>query len=692
MTKGLQKKGISILAAIFMLTSTAHAQEGQQNNGAQQQQQAQQQPIIIPPRPAGPHPAQRYEIDAKRTGTNMDSDDALPRSREFLRIDSSYYVGWLYEGAYKYNHAADYIGFKNAIEPLERAQHNMERDYRRDLATRTPDLVGYFPVFNRHIDYARIVTYLNQCYLNTDQPEKSYALCRRYLKWNFQRDFFDAYNYLMWITHRNRFYTSEKYAFLKNSINENEELAGKYLDSALRRITINAKFNAHIFPPGYEKDERLGVYHYKSMLYSYALKIDLAEKAFEVLRNSPYFPHNNYATFKSICGDFREAEREYKIASGIDAADKRLQEWVYYTSILQIYKGYPKSGELSMKEWISAVGSTPGFGWYNIALARCLFYDGQIAESERYADKAAIFKELHIGTTLGQSHYDFSVQLNKLMTVEARYEMKRFEHNNWWYNPGVLWDMSKIRADQYLQEFVIINQFSQNPERDQVIYKLFSTESTVSWDEIWYLIHNLGTKFFIRRFQEEAAKDPRKAIQKYFRLFVARLKIEQGDYKEGTAILTEVLRDPSLDLTYEKLFIARAFQGLAEAADGRDNDAEKKEWLYRMYETYPQLVPYCSMRMTMNLQVSGAPDQEAVDRLKDCNINWDGGSNAPRAIISFSKKGDIKLAEYAVINGNGDYIVPKQSFSYKSSPGGGVALAYRLFGIGGAAGRSRDEE
>ncbi len=691
MSRWLRDRGLIGLAAITLAINT-HAQESGQQNSTAQQQQAQQQPtIIIPPRPPGPHPAHRYEVDAKRTGTNIETDDALPRSREFLRIDSTYYVGWLYEGAYKYNHAADYVGFKNAIEPLERALRVMERDYRRDLATRKPDLIGYFPVFSRHVDYSAIVRYLNQCYLNTDQPDKSFALCRRYLKWNFQRDFFDAYNYMMWATHRNRFYTSGKYAFLGNSIDENEARAAKYLDSALRRITVNAHFNAHIFPPGYEKDERLGVYHYKSMIYSYALKIDLAQKAFEVLRPTLYFPHNNYATFRAVCGDFREAEREYKIASGTDAADKRLQEWAYYTSILQIYKGYPKWGELQMKEMIAAVGSTPGFGWYNIALARCLFYDGQVGESERYADKAAIFKELHIGTTLGQSHYDFSVQLNKLMTKDARYEMQRFEHRNWWYNPAVLWNMSTARGDRYLQQFLIINQFSQNPERDRVIYKIFSTESTVSWDEVYYLIHDLGPKFFIKRFGDEAVKDPRPAVKKYFKLFIARLKIMQGDYKEATAILNEVLRDPTIDLSYEKLFVARTFQGLAEAADGRDNDAAKKEWMSRMYAAYPQLVPYSGLRMSMNLQVVGNPDKDALARLKDCNINWDGGANAPRAVVAFFKKGDTKLVEYFVISTGGEYIVPKQVFSYKSSAGGGVALAYRLFGIGGAANRERAE-
>jgi hypothetical protein len=51
----------------------------------------------------------RYEIDSKRAGVDPSSKDALPRSREFIRLDSTYYVGWLYEGMYKFDRSADYL-------------------------------------------------------------------------------------------------------------------------------------------------------------------------------------------------------------------------------------------------------------------------------------------------------------------------------------------------------------------------------------------------------------------------------------------------------------------------------------------------------------------------------------------------------------------------------------------------------
>ena len=98
---------------------------------------------------------------------------------------------------------------------------------------------------------------------------------------------------------------------------------------------------------------------YKRQLYSYAIKVDSAKYFYELLRKSGIFPHNNYATFRSICGDFREAEKEYEEAISQDSRDKRLKEWAYYTSIIDIYKGQPKEGISLMRDMIKANGSTP---------------------------------------------------------------------------------------------------------------------------------------------------------------------------------------------------------------------------------------------------------------------------------------------------------------------------------------------
>lgn len=628
----------------------------------------------------------RYEVEAKRMGTDVNSDDALPRSREFKRIDSTYYVGWMYEGVYKYNHAADYLGYKNAAIPLERCLGLLERDYRKELKTRTSDLMTYFPAYRFQLDYTMVAYYLMNCYSNMEDGQRVFDLLQRVVRLNFQRDYYmDAYNFLGWTVHRNRFYTSDKYAFLKNSIKENEALAHRYLDSGLRRTNANKRLNATIFPPGYEQQEKLGVYHYKSILYSYALNIDSAAYYYELMRSSSIFPHNNYATFRSICGDFREAESEYKLAVAQDAGDKRLKEWAYYTSTIDIYKSRPRDGVELLKGMVKANGSTPGFGWYNIALARCMLYDGQNAEAYRYVNKAAQFKELHLGTTLSQAHYDFSVQLIKLMHKLNEWEMQKFENRNWWYNPRALGNMTRILGEKYMLQFLIINQFAQNPERDRVIYKLFSTESTVSWDEVWYLIRDFSTRFFLERFQKEANTDERQYIRKYFRFFVAKLKMEQGDYKEARIMLDAILRDPNIDADYEKLFLARIAQAQAKCAQENEDQAAFESWMTVLYDTYPQLVPYTGMQMKMNLHIAGQRDETVVARLKDCNIDWVTDPSVPQAYIIFSGSGDKKKIDFYVVNRSGKYIVPRQSMPYQKAEKAGTDIAYRLFNIGSKA-------
>jgi len=645
-------------------------------------------PQFMPPHPADKMAQRYYNIDAKRMITNIGSEDALPSSREYKRIDSTYYVGWMYEGVYKYNHAADYIGYKNATLPLERALSLMEHDYARALATHTSDIKEFYPIRALPLDYTMIAYYLEQCYSNTDQPDKVYALLRRTLKWKFQMHWYmDSYNFLAWTVHRNRFYTSSKYPFLRNSIDANEKLAQSYLDTCIMLINKNEAINAPLaqYFPRYLEQEKNSVYHYKNILYSYNFNIDSASHYFELMRKIGRLPHNNYANFRGICGDFRTAEKEYKIASFSDNGDKRLQEWAYFSSTLDIYKALPKSGITLSKDMIRAAGSTPGYGWYNIALARCMLYDGQIKEAERYAGKAAEFKELHIGTTLGQSHYDFSIQLLKLIAKEQSWQMDKFEHSNWWYNPKVLLSMSSKLSEKYLQQFLIINQFAQNPERERVIYKLFSTESTISWDEIWYLIHDFSAQYFINRFQKEAENDNRPYIRKYFQLFVARLKMQQGEYKEAKPILDKLLRDPNTDAEYEKLFTARVYQAEAECAKELKNTAGQNDWLYRMYVLYPQLLPYTGMAMNMNLHVSGEVDKDVEKRLRSCNINWVTNSSipAPEAYVIFSHKGSRKDVTYYVLDKAGNYVVPKQSFAWQKADETGAALAYRLFNIGG---------
>lgn len=646
---------------------------------------AQDNSFLIPK----PHPAAkaevRYEIDAKRSGVSFTGNEALPRSREFKRLDASYYVGWLYEGGYKHEHAADYIGFKNAIEPLEKSLNLLERDYRKALATRTKDVMEYLGVATFQQDYSIIAYLLWTCYNNIGDYQKSYNLMQRTRKWNFQQNYaLDPYTSLAWITHVNRFYTSKKFPFLRNSIDENERLSNAYLDSALRRISINRWFNEGLLRPSYAEQERLGVYHYKAILYSYAFNIDSTNYYYKKMEDGGTMSHNNFATWQAIIGNFGKAYEEYTAASMTDYGDsKQLREWAYYMSILDIYKAKPKTGIDFMKEWIKAVGSTPGYGWYNIALARNLLYDGQVSESERIINKAAEFKELHIGTTLGETHYNFSIQLQKLMAREARWEMQKFENRNWWYNPRVLGNMGSILSELYAQQFLIINQLSQNPERERVTYKLFASESTVSWDEIWYLIRDFSSNFFLDKFRKEARETNRVKIRKYYQLLIARLYMKKDNYDDARKLLNEILNDRNIEPENEKLFTFRVYQALAECAKEKKDNAAFSSWMYKMYVLYPQLVPFTGLEMNMNLHVVGTEDKAVTDRLRKCNINWGYGPNAPEAYIVFSSTPGKKRIEYYVLDKGGNYVVPRQVCFYKDPGQTGIDMAYRIFGVGG---------
>ena len=630
--------------------------------------------------------AKRYEIEAKRMGVSPDDNEALPRSREFLRIDSTYYVGWYFEGAYRFNHAADFQGYKACVAPLEKALTLLEKDFSKELSTRSSDLFQYYPVFGYQNDYTRIAYYLYTCYSNIEDPNAAYALLRRVIRWNFERDLnFDVYNYLGWLVHRNRFYTNDKYAFLKNNLDENERLALAYLDSGLLRIKKNFSINQSIFGPDYQRMEFEAVYHYKSILYSYGLQIDSAEHYYGLLKGSGIFPHNNYGTFKMINAQFREAEEHYQQAVFQESGDKRLKEWAYYQTLLKIYKGQPKQAISDIKEMINAVGSTPGYGWYNIALARAYFYDGQIEQAEKATAKAAGFNELHIGTTLGQSHYNFSIQLEKLLQLQARIERLKFEKSNWWYTPSTLLELAKLTTEKYAQQFLIISQFAENPERDRVVYKLFSTESTVIWDEVWFLIKDFSSAYFIKKFENEIKNDPRPLVKKYFQLFVAKLKIKEGKYAEAKNHLQDLALSAPVDSEFEHLFEARVQEALAMCLNALDEHRSAALARLNFYNTFPQLVPLSSEKPSFILSVKGQDNHPLVRELKKSSLDFSPKFTAlsPKIILEFVQKDKHDVVRFTVLNPDGQTVIPARELVVKNIESTSKALLYGIFGTGG---------
>ncbi|MBL7707308.1 MAG: hypothetical protein JNM21_17315 [Taibaiella sp.] len=632
---------------------------------------------------AEPNATARYGIRAKRGNIKPDSEEGLAASREFIRSDSTYYVGWMFQGIYQSERAADFLGYKNAIVPLDKALGLIEKDYAKELGVKTADPYAYFKVQQLHMDYSTIAYYLFQAYQNADMNEQSYALIRRVQKQDLQKNWMlEPYNMLSWITHRNRFYTSATYSFLKDDIAANEQLANAYLDSALLHTHKYGKLNSTLFSEFYNEYEQLSVYHYKCILHAYNFQLDSAAHYFSLMEGTTMFPYNNHGTFLSIQARFKEAMEEYEVASGHDMGDKRLQEWAYYSSILNIYRAMPLHAAVSMREMIKIAGSTPGFGWYNIALARACSYEGNLEDSKKYIDRAAGFKEVHIGTTLSQSSYEFAVNLLRLVNTTKSIQQVKFENKNWWWQPRSWYHLNARKVEKYAQQYLITNQFAANPERENVIYKLFSTESIVGFDEIWYLIKDFSTNFFYKKFETELKNDKRERVYKYYHLFLAKLDMEKGRYKQAAERLEKTLQfAEDIDVAYERLFLARVYEALAICADERGEDKAFRQYSAQMYSLYPQLVPYATFEPQMQLSISGS--NAAIEkRLKKYRIDWTNDNPyAPKASLVFAQQGQQQTVTFQVTDYRGKIIVPEQKVLITKTEEAVKELAYGLFGI-----------
>ena len=628
----------------------------------------------------------RAEIDQAREGLWFFDKEALVKSKEFIRKDSSYYVGYLYEGAYKYFRAADLHGFKNAITPLNKALNLFLRDYGKKLKVKSSNLMAYVEAYKYHQDYSMIVSLLEESYRNIERPDLALNVLQDMARRNIQKDFYaDPYNTIAWIYHRSRMHTSDKYAFLRSSIEENDKVALAYLDSSMRKYRKNYNLNTQIYPREFVEDDLFRVYHYKSLIYSYMMETDSAELYYQKMKAKSTFPNNNYATFRLTLGDIPTAEEYYKKAQTTDYTDKRIRESNYMLSLIDIYQGQPSQGITMLKEMIRAQGSTPGFGWHNIALSRAYYYDGLTEESGNAAFKASKFHELHIGTTWGQEQYDMGVTLLNYMNQDRAISATKFENRGWWYSFTDLLSLPGKILKKYTTGFVLANQVATNPEREQVTYRLFSSESITSFDEIWYLIRDFSPDFFIKKYEQFIKEDKRERIKKYFRYFLAKFLAGEGETARPLELLNEVLADPTLDPENEKLLIARVYEAFALIYDELENEAERDRYVLMFYETYPQLVPYSGLEMKFGLEVNGASDEtskEIIEELKECNMSFEANAAWPKVIVEFRKnEKNLREVYYSVVSADGTPVVLPSAFIFNKSEGNGKKLAYRIFNI-----------
>jgi hypothetical protein len=562
--------------------------------------------------PVSAQSSARQQINDERRYVNYEDEKTVEKAKGWIRADTTYYVGYMYLGAFHFYRANDDLGFRQDIVHLEKAMHLIEGEFDKELRTRTNDIFTYLHVSPLQNDYCDIAYWLEQSYQNIEEPAKAFEVVSHVRDRNLQLEQgIESYNTMGWIYHRNRMYTpkdGKKYAFLKNSVKENDSIANKYLDSALLKGHLDAEMNVGLFDASYLNRQYLYTYHYKAILMDYNLEIDSANFYYDELRRTGYYSSNNYAEFKLAMGEFQEADAYFHEAEQRDGSrEKQTREYFYMRGTLDTYRGHPEQADTLLRKIVNEQIASPGYGWHSIGLARALYYEGLTAESQDRTNRAHNFHELHIATTWGQEQYNLAVQT---LNYENQLQFKQdylFENDEWyfWLNPKNIAKYGKYSFRIYLNKQALANMLVNNPERQQVIYPLFSSENLVNFDEVWNMIDGFGNDYFIGVYKNLLEKDKRPKLKKYFRYILGKLYLAEGKKSEAINYFQQTLNDPEMDSEYEKMLYARCCQGMAEASS---NPTDKNYWTQQMYEAFPQLVPHTSLTMRFRLEgdVSGS--------------------------------------------------------------------------------------
>lgn len=554
-------------------------------------------------------PETRRLIDLDRRSIAFSSQEAMEKSREYIRKDSTYYIGYMYMGGYLFNRANDEKGFRQAITWLQKAFDLIERDYDKELRTRTNDLVTYFAVGPVQNDYTYIGNWLEGAYQNVEEAQKAYEVLTHIKDRDLQFELaVESWNTLAWLYHRNRMYTSERFPFLKNSVEENDSMAYACLDSAIAKTNRDNVINNGLFDPTLLNARYYYTYHYKVILFTYDFELDSADFYYEILLNSGYYSSNNYANYMYMKGEFAIAEQFYMEAEDRDnSTEKHTREYFYMRGLLEVYRAAPQRADSLLSAVIEKDGFTPGYGWHCIALSRALMYEGLTTVSQRKLNSAARFEELHIGTTWGQEQYNLSVAtLNYVNALRFEGEYY-FENNQWyfWFNPWNWYRAIEYKIKVHHFRLIMVSLVAANPERAEVIYPLFSSENLLGWDESWQMLEGFSNSYFIDLYEEMLENDPRPGVANYIRFVLAKLYISDGDEDAAREQLDIIYMNTGggVRMEFDNMLYARTCEALAQITSGD----ESQTWLQQCYDVYPQLVPFSGEQLEFRVMVDGEP-------------------------------------------------------------------------------------
>jgi len=626
----------------------------------------------------------RQQLDQERSEIRSYTDEkTYEKAKSFIRRDSTYYMGYMLEGAFLFFRANDELGFAKAAVPLKKALDKIEYDYDPLLRIRSNNYNAYAANYKYHSDYSTIAYFLSRCYQNIEDQDKAMEVLKHVRDRNFQLEMnLDSYNTMAWLFHRNRVYTSKKFSFLKNTVRENVNAANKCLDSALKKLQNDMPYDNGLFDPSFLNRQYLSTYHYKAMIYDYLLEIDSANYFYDVLIQNNMYSPNNYAEFKLAMGDFEEAEMYFQQAEEREqSTEKTTKEYFYMRGTLATYRGHPEKADTLLNKVLQEQGSTPGYGWHCIGLARAQHYEGLTAESQERINKAARFQELHIGTTWGQEQYNLAVaSLQYLNQVNFKKEYL-FEHDEWyfWLNPLNWYRWIKYTIEIRHHKMVLASLVAENPERDQVIYPLFSPENLITFDEVWNVMEGFGNEYFIKLYKDRLNNDKRPKLKKYYRYVLGKLYLAEGKNELATQYFEQITSDTDMNDPFQTLLMARTYEGLAQASDG----IKQKECINKLYKIYPQLLPFSDVEMQFKLEATAnnETEQKIIDDLHNTNIDFTENANAPVVKLSFAPNGEAVDITYTVTSEENILQQGTLRVEEDERNDAGKLLAYRFFNI-----------
>ena len=80
--------------------------------------------------------------------------------------------------------------------------------------------------------------------------------------------------------------------------------------------------------------------------------------------------------------------------------------------------------------------------------------------------------------------------------LKIKLQRIKFLNRGWWYSLNDLSAISALTGEEFLLKFALVNELAGNPERQQVIYNLFTSENVIGFDEILNLMKNISPQYF----------------------------------------------------------------------------------------------------------------------------------------------------------------------------------------------------